>query len=211
MTLTVTDDDGATNTDTTTCVIAQPNRPPTQPIITGPTNGTKNTVSLYAAVSTDADNDTIQYTFDWGDSVVQPSRFLPSSTSYTVNHSWTAAGRYRITVIATDNHTVSSSELIVYIDALQANGIGYLLDNNSDGVYDAIYSDVLQQTLSIQREDGSYHIDSDGDGEWDYTYTATNGFVAYKGPPGTYGFEIIVALIALALYLFWRRKPKKEK
>ena len=210
VTLIVTDDDGATNTDTTTCTITQPNRPPTQPIITGPTNGTRNILYMYSALSTDADNDTVQYTFDWGDSVIQPSRFLPCSTSYTVNHSWTVAGRYRITVIATDNHTVSSSELIVYIDALQANGIGYLLDNNSDGVYDAFYSDVSQQTLSIQKEGDSFPIDSDGDGDWEYTYTATNGFAAYKAPTGTYGFEIIVALIAIALYLFWRRKPKKE-
>ncbi len=71
------------------------------------------------------------------------------------------------------------------------NGIGYLLDNDSDGVYDAFYSDVLQQTLSIQKEDDSYPIDSDGDGDWDYTYTATNGFAAYKEPTRTYGFEII--------------------
>jgi hypothetical protein len=204
--LTVTDDDGATHTDTTTCVIQQQNRPPTQPVITGPTSGTKNILYLYTAVSTDADNDTIQYTFNWGNSVIQPSRFLPNGTSFTVNHSWAAAGRYDVTVTVTDNQTASSSKITVYIDAVQTGEVGYLLDNDGDGIYDAFYSEETQQTMTIQKKDDSYLIDSDGDGTWDYTYDATKGMQSYQ-EPSTPGFELVFVLCALVIaILLWRKK-----
>ena len=215
VTLTVTDNEGATNTDATTCVIKQQNRPPTTPIITGPTNGTKNTMYTYTAVSTDADNDTIQYTFDWGDSVSQFSGFLPNRTIFTVNHSWAAAGRYNITVTVTDNQTESFSKIIVYIDAVQTGEIGYLLDNNGDGTYDAFYSEGLKQTMTIQKKNGNYNIDSDGDGDFDYMYNETNGLTVYQTPLKTPGFKpnfliyiiiIIVAVICSIIVLVWLRK-----
>jgi trimeric autotransporter adhesin len=112
VTLTVTDNKGATDTTTTVCIISQPNRPPTQPVITGPTKGPKNTKYTYTAVSTDPDNDTLQYTFDWGDPLYQSqsSGFLPSGTSFSASNSWVAAGRYDVTVTVTDNQTMSSSK-----------------------------------------------------------------------------------------------------
>ena len=196
VTLTVTDNEGATNTDTTTCVITQQNRPPTIPTITGPTNGTKNTIYSYTAVSTDADNDTIQYTVNWGDplSIPQSSSYLPNGTSFTTNHSWASAGRYNITVTVTDNHTTSSSKITVYIDAEQTGNIGYLLDNNGDGIYDVFYSNELQEILAIQEKDGSYTIDSDGDGDLDYTYNTTNGLTEYQAPLKPSGIEPVVLL-----------------
>ena len=75
VTLTVIDNKGAANTDTTKCVIKQRNGSITSPIITGNTTGTKNTIYKYTANSTDTDNDAIQYTFDWGDSISQSSGF----------------------------------------------------------------------------------------------------------------------------------------
>jgi hypothetical protein len=215
VTLTVTDNESATNFDTTTCVITPQNRQPTTPIITGPTKGTKNTIYTYTAVSTDADNDTIKYTFNWGEPVSQPqsSGFLPNGTSYTANHSWATAGRYEVTVTATDNHTTSSSKITVYIDAEQTGDIGYLLDNNGDGIYDAFYSDVSKQITTVQKKDGSYNIDSDGDGDWDYTFDAIKGLTSYQ-PPKTNGIDalliigvIVVVVICASIVAFvWKRK-----
>jgi PKD repeat protein len=207
VTLTVTDNEGATNTDTTTCTVKQPNRQPTTPIIRGPTNGTKNILYNYTAFSTDADNDTIQYTFNWGDTNSQSSGFLPNATNFSANHSWTAAGRYELTVVVTDNQSASSSKIMVYVDAIQIGEIGYLLDNNTDGRYDAFYSDELQQTLAIQIKDGSYNIDNNGDKKWDYTYSAAKGLIVYKEPSP--GFELILVLLAIAIILFL--KPKRKK
>jgi len=121
VTLTVTDNKGATNADITTCTIIQPNRPPTKPIITGPINGTTNTSYDFTAISTDADNDTIRYSFIWGDitSYINGSKFLPSNTSFTCSHRWTTPGQYNITVTATDNHTEATTQFTITIEAEQ--------------------------------------------------------------------------------------------
>ena len=207
VTLTVTDNEGATNTDTTICVITQPNRSPRTPIINGTLTGTKNTNYTYTTISTDADNDSIKYTFAWGDllSLSQSSGFLPNGTTFTANHSWTSAGRYNVTVSVTDNKTASSSTITVYIDAVQTGDVGYLLDNNGDGTYEAFYSEELKQITAIQKKDGSYNIDSDGNGKWDYTFGA-KGLTSYV-PPTTPGFELVFALCAIAVAVFlWKKK-----
>lgn len=210
VTLTFIDDKGAAHTNTMTCVIIQPNRPPTTPIITGPTHGTKNTMNTYIAESTDVDNDQLQYSFNWGDNVIQSSDFPPKESGYILNHSWTAAGRYDVTATVTDDQTESSSTIMVYIDAAQTGEIGYLLDNNSDGRYDAFYSDALQQTLTIQEKDDGYTIDSDGDGTWDYAFDEVKGLTTYQPPQPTPGFELILILGALMFMILWKRKKSKR-
>jgi|GEM_PF-1706874 len=120
VTLTVTDNAGAKNTDTTSCVITQPNHPPTTPIITGPANGTTNTTYNFTAVSTDLDNDTIRYAFIWGDvtSWINSSMLLPSNTSFTSSHSWMIPGQYTIRVTTTDSYNASTeSQFTITINA----------------------------------------------------------------------------------------------
>ena len=215
--LIVTDDDGATDTDTTTCMISQVNnRPPTTPTITGPIYGTKNTMHRYIAASTDADNDMVQYTFDFGDSLSTPlsSGFLPNGSSFTVNHMWAAAGRYDFTVKVTDNQTTSSLKITIYIDAEQTADIGYLLDNNGDSIYDAFYSDVSKQITAAQKKDGNYNIDYDGDGDWDYTLDATKGLISYQEAEEIPSFLLfliigIIVFVSISLGFPWKRKSKK--
>jgi chitodextrinase len=206
--LMVTDDKGATDTDTTTCVIRQSNRSPTKPTIEGPTSGKKNTLYTYTAASTDPDNDPLQYTFQWGGSISQISGFLPSGMNYSVNRSWTTAGRYNLTVTVTDNQIESSSKITIYIDAIQTRGAGYLLDNDGDGIYDAFYSDETHQTVSIQRKGDSYLIDKDSDGHWEYVYNATYGLTSYQEPRKTPGYDIVFAFSAIAIIILLGRKRK---
>jgi hypothetical protein len=210
VTLTVTDNEGATNMSKTICFIKQRNRPPTKPIITGPTSGTKNTLYTYTAFSTDPDNNILQYTIDWGESIPQSSGFLPNGTSFVVNHSWPAAGRFDVNVIVSDNYSESFSIITIYIDALQTRGVGYLLDNDGDGIYDAFYSEQSKQILTIQKNNNSYLIDNNGDGKWEYTYNATNGLMDYNETKLP-GFEIIITIGAIALVMFWRRKRRDNE
>jgi PKD repeat protein len=114
--LTVTDNDGATNTSQTTVVISIPNRPPSPPEIDGPTQCFIHTRYSYTAVSTDEDNDTIKYLVDWGDGTTDESEFLPSGIPFSINHTWYAEGNYTVVVTATDGQTSSSSELLVVIE-----------------------------------------------------------------------------------------------
>jgi hypothetical protein len=194
-------------------MISKPNnRPPTKPIITGTKNGPKNTPYTYTALSTDADNDLLQYRFYWGDilSLNQESGFLPNGTSFIVNHSWMTAGRYDITVTVTDNQTVNSSKITVYIDAEPTGDIGYLIDNNGDGIYDAFYSDVSKPKpiiTMVQKKDGNYNIDVDGDGVWDYTFDTANRLTSYQ-QQNTPGFEIMLGICAITFVFLWMRKGR---
>ena len=208
--LTITDDDGATNTDTTTCVIEQLNQPPEKPKISEPTIPMKkNTMYTFTAKSKDPDNNSLQYTFQWGDSTTESRSNGSSGVNCTpVNHSWSSAGRYNITVFVNDSLNETSSKIIIYIDAIQTRGAGYLFDNDGDGIYDAFYSDETHQTVLIQRKGDSYLIDKDGDGNWEYVYNATYGLTSYQEPRKTPGFELVFTFGAIAAVLLISRKRK---
>ncbi|GAH49946.1 unnamed protein product, partial [marine sediment metagenome] len=117
VTLTVTDNRNAIDSYETTAIIRQPNRPPTAPIINGTKTGNKTIEYTYTAVSTDPENDTIRYFFDWGDGTNTTSDFLASGILYNTSHSWTTNGTYLITVYAEDmNYSVSdTSKMMVFI------------------------------------------------------------------------------------------------
>ena len=187
---------------------------PTAPIITGPRNGTINTTYTYTVVSTDPDNDTLQYTFIWGDSpsIPQSSGYLSNGTGFTMNRSWAAAGRYNVTVTVTDNQTTSSLKITIYINALQIGEIGYFLDTDDNGIYDAFYSDESKKITKVQKKNSDYTIDSDGNGDWDYTFDATKGLLPYKESPKTPGFTLGFALCAIVIViLFWKRNRPGNK
>ncbi len=225
--LTVTDDDGATDTDETTALISQPNRPPTTPIVDGITDGTKNTEYTYTAVSTDPDNDTIQYTFDWGDGETNTSEFLANGTAAIQTHNWTSAGKYTITVEAYDNETYSgTASHVVLIDAHIVDDIGYITDDDADGMYDTFHDTDLETDLG--QDEDNYLIDNDGDGEWDYVYNPdTEELTIYEVEPTPekegeaereeeYTGIIILAIMMIILIIAFsvlvgRRKGKKKK
>ncbi|MCK5031260.1 MAG: PKD domain-containing protein, partial [Thermoplasmatales archaeon] len=124
------------------------------------------------------DNDTIKYIFDWDDGTTDESRFLPNGTSFTINHSWTAAGRYIVTVTVTDNKTDSSTELTVYIDAITVGDIGYLIDIDGNEIYDSFHNAATGIETPVEKQDnGTYLIDVDGDGTWNYNYDPIAGTI----------------------------------
>ena len=213
VTLTVTDNDNATDSDTSTVVIHVQNKAPSNPTIDGPTTGNKNVNYSYTALSTDANNDTIKYTFDWGDGNIESSRFLPNDTSCKRNHSWTGAGKYTIKVTATDNQANSSSEKTILIDAVNIGNVGYLTDNDGDGTYDVFHSnDGLVATNVEKQSDGTYLMDINGDGKSDFIYDfASNQVTPYgEKPSKPSGFPwplaiigIIIATIAIFVILYF--------
>jgi PKD repeat protein/polygalacturonase len=213
VTLTVTDNDNATDSDTSIVVIRVQNKAPSNPNIDGPTTGNKNVNYSYNVLSTDANNDTIKYTFDWGDGTTESSKFLPNGTSWIRNHSWTKAGKYTIKLTATDNQTDSSSEKTILIDAVDVGNIGYLTNDNNDSTYDLFHSnDGLVKTSVEKQTDGTYLIDSDGDGKWNYVFDITSGLKNYETKESTKkgipGFELVIVVCAIALVLLWKRKNK---
>jgi hypothetical protein len=225
VTLQVTDNDGLTSTNTTTVTIIAGNYPPTQPVVTGETIGSKNLNYSYTAFSTDEENDTIRYTFEWGDGTNITTDFLPNATIATVNHSWAAAGKYHMWVQAMDDKNASSltKRLTVLIDAINVGELGYLTDDNANGTYDTYHSndDTIQTTVE-KIDDNEYLLDTTGDDEYNYVFrynTETEEWelTAYKTPVETIDeesnilFYIAAALIVIIVLLWFFLAVRKKR
>jgi PKD repeat protein len=102
VTLTVTDDDGATDTASTTATIDPiPNVAPTSNP-NGPYSGTVGTpVSFDGSGSTDSDGTIVSYAWDFGDG--------NGGAGISPSHTYAAAGLYTVTLIVTDNDGATDS------------------------------------------------------------------------------------------------------
>lgn len=172
--LTVTGPGGSSSDETMAYIREVQNLPPDLPEVSGPQKGSKNIDYEYTAVSTDEDNDKLQYIFDWDDGTNSTSDFVANGTSVTQMHNWSTWGVYTISVTAFDNKTLSgSTDLVVLIDVIWVKDIGYLIDDDSDAIYDLFHSNVTGRETDVDiLPNGSYLINSDTDSEWDYIYEA---------------------------------------
>jgi hypothetical protein len=216
--LTVTDNGGQKSSDTTFAVISdKPNTPPDKPLIYGDQTGKKNTNYNYTATSTDQDNDNIKYTFNWDDeTAIMVTDYVQSGTSYTIMHSWANPGIYTIKVSAIDEHNYTSetSELMVLIDTVFCDNIGYIMDTDGDGVFDLFHNNATGNNNEIKTENNNFLIDSNEDGKWDYSFNPSSGLSVYQEETKKDEipiFELIVVIIVvicviIALILLWRRK-----
>jgi hypothetical protein len=214
--LTVKDDEDTTASNKFTVSITQPNIPPSKPILKGNISGNKNTTYQYDVLSVDLDNDTIKYTIDWNDGTAPDvSNFLPSGNTYTTFHSWTEAGRYTITISADDNKTITKNETKIYIDAKNVGNIGYITDDNSDGVYDKFY-DGEGLVTDLGKENEKYLIDSNKDGEYDYIFNPETGVITFlegKDTAETHdvyrimlvGIIVIIAIITILAFIYKKK------
>jgi PKD repeat protein len=205
VTLMVTDDDGATDTDSMTVEIITANRPPSQPTIQGPTRGTRNTEYVYTIQSIDYDNDFLQYSVKWGDGTENTSGFLPNGTMYSPTHRWGTPGKYQITATATDNITQSESpECIVFIDAHFVDALGYLFDMNNDSIYDVFYLNDTGTPMNVQQlTNGSYLLNADANGTVQYLYNPTTGAITLvsttKSPEGNLWMFLSIIIITIVI------------
>jgi len=215
VTLTVTDNKGATGTDMFSVEVGSANWPPTKPVITGVRTGAKNTTYTYIISAIDQDNDFLQYIINWGDGIQNTSLFFPNGTTWSVSHSWSAPGKYQIIAKATDNTTFSEQTTMdVFIDVSFIKTIGFLFDTNNDGQVDSFYSNDTGVITSIQRtKDGSYYLDTDNDGKWNYLYNPSNGSLTALSSNVTtienqwfFIFIIVVAIIIIACIVYLYKK-----
>ncbi len=213
VTLTVTDNQDATGSDLITVYIGVANTPPSNPTVTGETYGNKNVEYSFSAVSTDLDNDSISYNFDWGDNTTNTTDYLPNNIPVTILHSWGSSGIYTINVTASDNQTISgNTKLIILIDAQYFGDMGYLLDTDSDGIFDIFQNVSTLIETTVELKDENYYIDTDGDDDWDYTYNKKTGTITkfteepVSEVPWTVIVVIVVALIIISLIVYFFKK-----
>lgn len=220
--LTVSDNRFAIGIDNFNVEIFAANYAPTKPTVGGPTKGHKNINYEFTALSYDADNNTIQYIFDWGDGETTTTEFLQNGTLTNQSHSWTKYGAYLISVKAYDGMTESDvNEFTILIDVIPINdGInGYLVDEDSDDTFDSFENTDTGEKTDLGQENNNYLIDSDNNDKWDYAYNLDTGLTSYylyvyhkydgiyqanKAP----GFELVslLAVIALVFIIMRRRR-----
>ena len=180
VTLTVTDDDGATSTDTINVEIGMANQPPTQPIISGTRTGQRNTAYEYRISSTDPENDFLQYTVRWGDGSSNTSAVVPNGTQCSFSHSWVHSGKYTLVATATDNMSLSEEATQeVFIDVVFVKSLGFLFDANDDGIPDSFFINNSEKITEAHRlENGRYLLDTTGDGTWGYVFNPQTGVLS---------------------------------
>lgn len=211
VTLTVTDNLFATDAYTTTAHITSGNNPPSAPAISGPSFGHANIMYEYLIIAIDPDNDTLRSIIDWGDNNSETTPFFASGHHISTTHLWDTYGFYIMKVYAQDvNNAISEiSEMIIAIDVRYVGNLGYLIDTNSDGIFDLFHSNSsgIETTVKIL-ENGDYLIDTDGDGDWDIIYNpTTHQYQNYQATPILEYLLFILLIIAfLLLYTILRIK-----
>jgi len=220
VTLTVTDDDLAVDKDVFDVVILKANNPPSKPTVEGPKTGHRNSNYSFSAVSFDADNDAIQYIFDWGDGETTITNFLPNGTITSQTHKWTNYGEYIISVTAYDNMTeseTSSYTILIDVYPIDDEIKGYLINEDSEDVYDTFNNTITRKKTNVIIENGTYLIDSNGDGRWDYAFNLKSGllryhdylynkyYTMYKETPGFELISLLAIMVLLAIILKRRR------
>jgi hypothetical protein len=200
------------------------NNPPSKPVVEGPSTGHKNTTYEFTAVSFDADNDTLQYIFTWGDGVITSTEFLQEGLSTLQAHKWTDYGEYTISVEAFDGeHRSEPTNMTILIDAVPINNdvAGFLVDIDGDGIYDFFVNTETGLQTSVVKENDTYLIDNDGDGTWDHAYNPDTGLITYyeyvylKYIPiitqETPGFELLLLVAGMVLAVIALRRKREHK
>ncbi len=203
VTLTVKDNEGATDTDTTSATISEePAGDNPVAVFTAPAQAVTNeTISFYGSGSYDPDGTITNYTWTFDDGTI----------SYGENptHAYVLPDTYVITLTVTDDDGKTDTALKT-ISIYPGESIdidnGYLVDEDEDGEPDAFFNATTGKITSIQKQaDGTFLIDSNDDGIWDYVYNPSNGQVSvYEQPKEDEGFPwwlvaIIIILIILAI------------
>jgi PKD repeat protein len=214
--LTVTDNGGKRDSYQTFAQIG-PNHPPLKPTLTGPTEGKKNIAYVFNAVTTDPDHDDLRYIIRWGDNSQNNSPYVKSGNTVQTMHQWATWGFYAVQVSAQDINNLTSEiyEAVIAIDVRYVGKLGYLINTDSTGSYDAFYSNSTKKQSNVQQQNGIYSIDANNDGSFDYQYDPSkNTIQPIQGPLGSiYPILIVGVIIAiLLLLLLWllaRRKKNK--
>ena len=148
--LTVTDDDGAATTSTIDVTVN--NVAPTITEILGNTEVSEGEEATYSAIASDAGNDTLTYSWDFGDG-------SESVEGESITHVFTDNGEYTITLSVTDSDgAATSSTLDVTVNNLAPVITEIVGDTNinegQEVSYSAIASDAGNDTLTYSWDFG---------------------------------------------------------
>lgn len=204
------------------------NHPPTADASAGePYHGIINQpINFNATRSYDRDGRIISYTWTFGDGttgdgiIVTHSYAIPGDypVTLTVKDNWFSPDTYTTTAHITLTNT-PPSEPPVTIDIRFVGSLGYLINTDGTGPYDAFYSNATKSQTAIQQiNNDEYLIDANGDGSYDHLFNIKTGelrtYPETIGPAYLLlliGVIMVILLIGILSLLMKRRKmPTKE-
>ncbi len=103
--------DGFLSNATSINVTVSNNRPPAIPSLSGPAEGSPNVSYTFSASSTDPNNHSVRYGFDWDSDgeVDNWTALVPSGETAAHTYSWNMTGQYSIQVMAEDEWGMRSN------------------------------------------------------------------------------------------------------
>jgi hypothetical protein len=217
--LTVVDNDGATDTYHTTANIRIANQAPLKPSVIGPKQGNRNISYVFTVVTTDPDNDDVQYVVLWSDGSQNTSALIGSGDGIQVSHHWGVLGFYSVRAYAVDpsNATSEEFEFVMAIDVQYVGNLGYLINTDSYGPFDVFYSNQTGETSAVKvLGSGNYLIDINGT---EYEYNSLSGTLqVYSKPLGLdarylmliIGLAVIIILVLILAFLGKRINGKAQ-
>jgi hypothetical protein len=84
------------------------NPPATPATLTGPSELKVDDTGTFSAMTTDPDNDYLQYIFNWTEGATSETALQDSGRASLMNHAWKSSGSYQVTVMARDEHGMES-------------------------------------------------------------------------------------------------------
>lgn len=223
--LTVTDDEGAKDKDIINVIITIANYPPENLVVDGPFTGKQNIDYNYIASAIDPDeNDMLRFIFDWGDGTTTTSDVVDSGVAATVTHKWSTFGIYEVEVTSEDNYSAQISKtfsVLIDVIVIDEEIKGLIIDEDGNDPFDVFNNSETKDKTAVKLDSGSYLIDSNGDNKWDYAFSFKTGLITYyefvynkfiviyeakKAEPG---FELVFALLAIALMVILIKRKRK--
>ena len=130
---------------------------------------------------------------------------------FFVSHSWKSPGEYQILIKVTDEELLTQTDETVLIDIHYCGSIGYLIDQDSDGIYDMFYNNKTHTQSIVEKQKEIYLLDTDDNNKWDYSFNTTTKTLQNTNTHTTPGYEILLILFALIILKKSVKYSKKMK
>jgi|GEM_PF-3822625 len=168
------------------------NAPVTPIIVSGPTFVEMGVEYGYVLSTSDPEGDGIRYRMDWDDGAVGDwSDFVASGMSVLLSHSWNVVGTYNLSVVAQDEHGLSTGWVFVFdvmVSGVDDSGSPPVVDFNVSG-------DLFANGSLLFDASGIFDLDGVASYFWDFG-DGTNGsgvsVVHVYSQPGTYTVVLVV-------------------
>ena len=138
------------------------NDPPSNPLISGPSNGVQNAPFSFTADAIDSNYDLIQYYFDWGDGSQEWFGAFGYNENCEASHIWNQPGIFNVKVMAKDIFNANSGWSNTLTIRISGNNPPQTPDISGpeDGVF-GYEIEFQAQTFDIENDDIYYYINWD--------------------------------------------------